>query len=94
MVLNIDADHLDFFHDLAEVEQSFRAFAALVPPEGRIIANFDDENTMHALQPLGRPLLTFGFGEAADVRAVNFRPDRAVPCLTLRCTASRMRRSG
>jgi UDP-N-acetylmuramate--alanine ligase len=76
VILNIDADHLDYFHDLARVERSFRDFAALVPPEGSVIANGDDENTMRALRSLGRRLLTFGFGEGSDVRAVNVRLER------------------
>jgi UDP-N-acetylmuramate--alanine ligase len=76
VILNVDADHLDFFRDLSDVENSFRAFAALVPPEGSIIANADDENTITALQPLGRPLLTFGFGKDAMVRAENLCLER------------------
>ena len=42
VILDVDADHLDFFKDLADVEHSFRAFAALVPADGLIVANGDD----------------------------------------------------
>ncbi len=71
VILDIEADHLDFFRDLEDVKNSFRRFAALVPPEGTIIANAEDKNTMDALRPLNRELFTFGFSEAADVRAVH-----------------------
>lgn len=71
VILNIEADHLDFFKDLEDVKKSFREFAALVPESGRIIANLDDENTMDALEPLHRELMTFGLGEDADVYARN-----------------------
>ncbi len=71
VILNIDADHLDFFRDLEEIKGAFRSFAALVPPDGFIIANADDKNTMEALGKLGRKLLTFGFSENADVRGEN-----------------------
>lgn len=71
VVLNVDADHLDFFKDLDDVKQSFQKFAALVPDGGYIVCNADDENTMDALKPLGRNLFTFGLGENARVRAVN-----------------------
>lgn len=71
VVLNIEADHLDFFKDLEDVKDSFRKFAALTPEDGAIIANADDQNTMDALVPLGRKLFTFGLSENADVSARN-----------------------
>ena len=39
VILDVDADHLDFFKDLADVEHSFRTFASLVPEDGLIVAN-------------------------------------------------------
>ena len=69
VVLNVDADHLDYFGDLNGVKTSFAKFAGLVPPDGTIICNADDENTTSALMPLGLELMTFGFGCTADVRA-------------------------
>lgn len=71
VVLNIEADHLDFFKDLEGVKASFRQFAALVPENGHIVANLDDQNTMDALAPLGRPLMTFGLTDRAEVYAAN-----------------------
>jgi len=71
VVLNVDADHLDFFKDIDDLKSSFCKFASLVPDRGRIVCNGDDANTMEALSPLGRGLLTFGFGENTRVRGVN-----------------------
>ncbi len=71
IVLNIDADHLDFFKDLDDVKKSFRQFASLVPENGYIVCNADDSNTMDTLKPLGRKLFTFGLSDNARVRAVN-----------------------
>lgn len=73
VILNVEADHLDFFKDLADVQESFRKFALLVPEKGHIIANGDDANTLQALA--GLPLTTFGMGESAHVRGVNFSAD-------------------
>lgn len=73
VILNIEADHLDFFKDLDDVKKSFREFAALVPEDGHIIANYDDENTMDALAPLGRKLFTFGLSDKADVYATRIK---------------------
>ena len=65
VILNVDADHLDFFRDLEDLKSSFRKFAALVPDNGYIICNGDDWNTMDALSTLERDLFSFGFGEFA-----------------------------
>ena len=70
VILNIEADHLDFFKDLDDVEQSFRAFADLVPDSGMIVANCEDENTMKALEGEERPMITFGV-ESGDIWAEN-----------------------
>ncbi len=71
VILNVDMDHIDFFKSLDNVKASFKKFASLVPDNGTIVCNTDDKNTMDALEPLGRELLTFGLGEQAKVRAVN-----------------------
>ncbi len=71
VILNIDADHLDFFKDLDDIKKSFRTFARLVPPDGCVVANADDRNTMEALSKLERKLITFGFSEKADIRGIN-----------------------
>lgn len=73
VVLNIEADHLDFFKDLEEVKRSFRIFASKVPDEGYIVANRDDKNTMDALAGLDRRMLTFGMSDEADVYAKNIK---------------------
>ena len=73
VVLNIEADHLDFFKDLDEVKRSFRIFASKVPEDGYIVANYDDENTMDALKDIKRKFITFGLTDDADVYAGNIR---------------------
>ncbi len=73
VILDIEADHLDYFSGLEDVKRSFREFASRVPEHGRIVANIDDRNTMEALAPLGRELFTFGLTERADVYARNIR---------------------
>ncbi|MCD8117583.1 MAG: UDP-N-acetylmuramate--L-alanine ligase [Oscillospiraceae bacterium] len=71
VILDIEADHLDYFHDLEAVKASFRKFAQLVPSEGTAIANRDDANTMEALAGIDRSIVTFGLSPEADVQAVN-----------------------
>ena len=72
VVLDIDADHLDYFKDLDAIKASFRRFASLVPEKsGFVIYNSDDANTVNALSGLDRELISFGLGEDALVRAAN-----------------------
>ena len=72
VVLDIEADHLDFFKDLADVEHSFHAFADLVPQQGYVIANADDSGAMDAVKGLAHPVFTFSVRDKnADCRADN-----------------------
>ena len=72
VVLNIEADHLDFFKDLEDIKHSFRCFAERVPAEtGTVIASYDDANTMDALRGIARKVITFGLNTKADVYAQN-----------------------
>lgn len=73
VILNIEADHLDFFKDLQDVQASFRKFAQLVPANGYVIANGDDENTITALK--GMAYKTFGLTEKNDIHGQNYSPD-------------------
>ena len=71
VVLNIEADHLDYFKDLADVEKSFRHFAEL-STQG-ILANGDDKNTVDTLAGLN--YVSFGFGANNRIRAVDVSGD-------------------
>ena len=71
VILNIEADHLDYFKDLQDVQKSFRKFAQL--STGGILANGDDPNTADALKDMD--YVSFGFGEANRVRAVDASGD-------------------
>ena len=84
VILNIEADHLDFFKDLEDVEKSFRAFADLVPEGGRIIANRDDENTMRTLAGEERPVTTFGLAEG-DIHAADLTWNKGLPTFDVVC---------
>ena len=39
VILNIDADHLDFFKDLDDIRHSFRLFADRIPEDGHLVIN-------------------------------------------------------
>ena len=71
VILNVEADHLDFFKDLADVEHSFREFALRTPEDGYVVANRDDANTMATIRDIPRKVMTFGLTSEADVYAEN-----------------------
>ena len=71
VILNVEADHLDYFKDLQDVQKSFRQFAQL--SSNGILANGDDLHTAQALR--GMNYISFGLGEKNRVRAVNICPD-------------------
>lgn len=73
IINNIEADHLDYFKDLAAVQRSFRKFAGLVPRTGYVIANGDDENTVSALADLS--YITFGIDPKNDIHPKNLSED-------------------
>ena len=71
VILNVEADHLDFFKDLEDVENSFRKFASLVPENGFIIANADDEGAMDSVRGLEHEVFTFGINAPARCTVAN-----------------------
>ncbi len=77
VILNVEADHLDFFKDLDDIKRSFRRFAQLVPADGHIVANADDPGAMDALA--GLPLFTFGLERPADCQAGELTWNHGLP---------------
>ena len=71
VILDVDADHLDFFKDLADVEHSFHKFAALAT--FGVVANGDDPHTVQAME--GIDCVSFGLGEGNRIHAANMHPD-------------------
>lgn len=71
IILNIDADHLDFFKDLEDIRNSFRRFAALLPPDGTLIINKDIPNVEEITQGLDCEILTYSLKSGADYHAEN-----------------------
>ncbi len=75
VVLNIDADHLDYFKDIADIRDAFHDFASLTAEGGCVIANADSENVRLALEGVDRRIITFGVDGPADYTAGNIMHD-------------------
>ena len=62
VVTNVDEDHLDYYRDLAEIQESFRVFAARLPAHGVLIVNDAYAHLFRADSRIAARLETFGFG--------------------------------
>ncbi len=71
VVNNIEFDHADIFDDLEAIKKSFRLFIRLVPRNGVVLANGDDESVLDVLKVACSPVETFGFGEGCFWRVKN-----------------------
>jgi UDP-N-acetylmuramate--alanine ligase len=72
VVTNIDADHMDTYgHDFARLKQAFVEFLHRMPFYGSAILCADDPGVRSIIPLISRPVITYGFGEDAQVRAVN-----------------------
>jgi UDP-N-acetylmuramate--alanine ligase len=72
IVTNIDNDHLATHDgDFARLKQSFVDFLHNLPFYGLAVLCVDDEHVSRILESVGRPYVTYGFNEGADIRAVN-----------------------
>jgi UDP-N-acetylmuramate--alanine ligase len=74
VVTNIDNDHLGTHGgDFQKLRQSFVEFLHNLPFYGLAVLCADDPEIAQLLPEVGRPILTYGLGEDADVRAVDIR---------------------
>ncbi len=84
LILNVEADHLDFFKDLEDIRHSFRRFADLLPAEGCLIINGEIPHVEELTEGLPCRVLTFGRREQmASVpdyypEEITYRDGRAV----------------
>lgn len=68
IILNIDNDHLDYFENIDNIIKSFNKFTTLLPSDGYLIVNNDDENTLKAVNI---DCITYGIDNASNYMAKN-----------------------
>ncbi len=68
IILNVDADHLEYFGSLEGVIASFRKFAQLCDT---LIINADDNNTWKAVSGLDKAIITCGTADTCNWQAKN-----------------------
>lgn len=75
IILNIGADHLDFFSGIDDIRSSFRKFAELIPEDGILVVNNEIDNLSYITENLKCKVVTFGYGGAAGYSAGNISYD-------------------
>jgi UDP-N-acetylmuramate: L-alanyl-gamma-D-glutamyl-meso-diaminopimelate ligase len=74
---NLEFDHADIFRDLADVQRTFSHLTRIVPRNGYVVMNGDDEN----LRALGElpwtRVVRVGTGDHCDVRITDFEETAA-----------------
>lgn len=87
VVTNIDADHMDTYgHDFARLKQAFVDFLHRMPFYGAAVLCADDPGVRSIMPLVSRPVVTYGFGEDAQIRAVDVQ---ALPGGQMRFVAQR-----
>ena len=66
LILNIEADHLDFFKDIQDIRHSFQKFASLLPEDGTLIINGDIPNLSEITDGLKCRIVTYGKTSSCD----------------------------
>lgn len=59
VILNVEADHLDYFKDLQQIQTSFKNFAGRVPESGFIIINKDIDNLNYITENIKSNVVTY-----------------------------------
>lgn len=76
IVTNIDADHMDTYGGSFDVlKDTFIQFLQKLPFYGLAVVCGDDANIREIMPRIGRPLLTYGFNEDNDIRAIDVKQD-------------------
>lgn len=83
IILNIEADHLDFFKDLDDIRNSFRRFAQNTTEDGLLIFNNEIDDIPALTEGLSQKVVTYGMDDSADVYATDITfDDHACACFS------------
>ena len=69
VITNVEADHLDCYRDLADIQVAFVTFANRVPFYGAVVACIDDAGIREILPRIKRRIVTYGESAGANLSA-------------------------
>lgn len=70
IILNIDADHLDYYKDIDDIQNAFINFAKLIPKDGCLICYAEDEKIDKVISNSNCNVITYGINKG-DIVAKN-----------------------
>lgn len=73
VILNVEEDHMDFFHDIQEIRASFHEFAKKLPHNGLLVVNGDMEGLSDITDNLSCRIKTFGLEQPCNYTASNIQ---------------------
>ena len=76
IILNVDADHLDYFKNIEGAINSFNKFARKATD--LVIVNGDDENSLKALENVEVPIIKIGMNESNKYYVKNIIEDKGI----------------
>ncbi len=75
IILNVDADHLDFFSGIDEIIESFHTFATNLPDNGTLVVNGDMDCLPRVTRDLTCNIITFGMSSHNRYYPANIEAD-------------------
>ena len=75
IILNIDNDHLDYFKNIDNIQKSFEKYVSLLPEDGFLVLNRDDERCYSLKDKTKAKVITVGKNSNADWYCKNIHFD-------------------
>ncbi len=84
VITNIDADHMETYQgDFEKLKDTYIEFLHNLPFYGLAVVCIDNPVVRELLPRIGRQVITYGFSDDADIRAVNYQQDAGVSSFTV-----------
>jgi UDP-N-acetylmuramate--alanine ligase len=84
VITNIDADHMETYQgDFEKLKDTYVEFLHNLPFYGLAVVCIDNPVVRELLPRIGRQIITYGFSDDADVRAVNYQQNAGVSHFTV-----------
>jgi UDP-N-acetylmuramate--alanine ligase len=84
VITNIDADHMETYQgDFEKLKDTYIEFLHNLPFYGLAVVCIDNPVVRELLPRISRQVITYGFSEDADIRAVNYQQDGSVSYFTV-----------
>jgi len=84
VITNIDADHMETYQgDFEKLKDTYIEFLHNLPFYGLAVVCIDNPVVRELLPRISRQVITYGFSDDADIRAVNYQQDGGVSYFTV-----------